>query len=405
MKQFTERSLPFFLVLALTACGGDSTTDAENPDDETTTGFTGAAEWQFVAPVSGDKTECFDFDTNQIMACENSTDWDLKIVHGSGGRATPSFYTNSGVSGSGNGAALGSPFDYTWAELSAFRSGTVDDSGAAVPAQAFSTDKAANAFSDAVFVYGSDHRMSPTYRVFIVTTDRQQLLHNITEADTAFAVQITDYYGGDTGATSGYVSIRWVDVTNSEAEPRTLEVNATSYTAWTHVDLINGTVVDAPADNNWHLAFQRYSVKSNSGISGAGSIGSFKGTAVAEDANAEAVLAALQSADGRWGWVSDLTRGNSAWSVDTASSTLNPAYQGTYPNPLDFGFYLYHPTANDIVPVAHMLSPADTHGVMLRSGEGNSYARVRMTAVTYADAADYNSQRTYRLQFDVQPAL
>lgn len=229
MKYRLERSLPIVMALALIACG-DSDTEKDNAEDTNTgaVGFSQTATWTFTEPESGEKTECFDFDANQTVPCENSTAWDMKIVHGTGGRSTPSFYSNSGVSGDGNGAALGSPFDYSWEQLRAFRSGTVDGTGTAIPAQAFSVDTAANAFSESVFVY-ADRHMTPTHQVFVVTTDKAQSLPDTSTANTAFALQVVDYYGGNTGATSGHVSIRWVDVTDAQADPRTLEINATLY--------------------------------------------------------------------------------------------------------------------------------------------------------------------------------
>lgn len=410
MKYGIERSLPIVAAVVLTACGGSSSDDEKSVDDLANVGFTQSAEWTFTEPESGEKTECFDFDANQVVPCENSTAWDMKIVHGTGGRSTPSFYTNSGVSGNGNGAALGSPFDYRWEQLTAFRSGTVDGSGDTLPTQAFSVDTAANAFSDSVFVY-ADRRMTPTHQVFVVTTDKAQLLPDISTANTAFAVQAVNYYGGDTGATSGHVSIRWVDVTAAQAEPRTLEINATSYTDWTHVDLVHGTVVDAPTDDNWHLAFQRYVVKTNSGISGHGSVGSFKGSAVAEDADDAAKLAALHDDSTHWGWAST-GWSRSSWRVDTAFSTLNPAYKTetdftpkagvARPMQFNFGFYRYHSGVDGHLD--HSLSAATENGVLLRSGEGNSHARVRLTEIRYADDTDYNSQRTYTFAFEVEPA-
>lgn len=399
-------AVPLAAAVLLAACGGSSSSSNDkNPPAESK--FTKTATWTFEQDLTQEKTECFDFDTDSIVACEGTT-WDVKMVHGSSGSATPNFYTNSGESGEGKGAAMGGPFDYDWEKLKGFTDGNVDDNGDTVPEMAFMIDGIDNAFTDALFEYDHDtHRMEPTYNVFVVTTDAGQKLTDIDGLGTAFAVQATSYFGGDTGNQSGNITLRYVDVAGDPSDSsavQTLEIDATSETDWAHYAFSdNGlTKVDAPAGNNWHIAFQRYTVKTNSGISGGGAAGAFAAKAPEEDTEA-AYLAALTNQGDSWGWGA-----RSAWGADGISSSLNPPYQGSYPNAMDFGFYKYYPTdaAGEAVGLTqHMLGANTENGAMIRSGEGNTYARMQIASIEYAevdeDEQPYNGQRTYTIEFDV----
>lgn len=53
---------------------------------------------------------------------------------------------------------------------------------------------------------------------------------------------------------------------------------------------------------------------------------------------------------------------------------------------------------------AHTLGAVPDKGVMMRSAEGNSYARVHLTKIDYADPANARSPQTWTFEFDVQPA-
>ncbi len=63
--------------------------------------------------------------------------------------------------------------------------------------------------------------------------------------------------------------------TASGGEPVETEVDARDYESWVSMNLWTGSVVDvtAPeADDTWDIAFQRFSVKLNGGVSGAGGV-------------------------------------------------------------------------------------------------------------------------------------
>ncbi|MBY0446471.1 MAG: hypothetical protein K2Q15_14835 [Burkholderiales bacterium] len=40
---------------------------------------------------------------------------------------------------------------------------------------------------------------------------------------------------------------------------------------------------------------------------------------------------------------------------------------------------------------------------MIRSAEGNSYARVHLTDIKYADPSNATSTKTWKIEFDIQP--
>lgn len=163
-----------------------------------TSQFTSTAE--FTTTVASGSEACFDFDGNQTVDCA-SAEWDLKL-----GVAGRSFYlrTNSGVSGSGKGGALG---PWTWDELKDYQSATTDPGGSNLTFL-YTADYTGGIFVDkSWYGYGvtqqpGDHKLYPNYRVYQIATDAES-------ADAPqYALQITGYYHPDTAA-SGFFSLRW----------------------------------------------------------------------------------------------------------------------------------------------------------------------------------------------------
>ncbi len=79
-----------------------------------------------------------------------------------------------------------------------------------------------------------------------------------------------------------------------------------------------------------------------------------------------------------------------------------------YPNPLNYGWYTYYPTATaaasaGLPPVAHLIKANVDGASLLRGGEGNTYARFHVTQIAYADPNNASSQQTWTIEFDVQP--
>ncbi len=410
-------------VFMLAACGGSSSNDSP-PAQETPTpapapapaasAFTKAASWTATVPAAG-QAVCYDFDAAAEVADCAGTAWDVKLA--SANRGT-SFATNSGPNGTGQGGAFGGPFEHTWAELQTWQNATTDPTSGAIPANLYFADTAGGAFTgsnaigSAAFEYGigGGHLLYPSYRVFLVTTDASNADASGNSVPV-YAVQLVGYYGGDGGTTSGYVTLQWID----RAQPgviRTATVDARS--GWAYFDLGSGTT--SSETGTWQLAFNRYNVKTNSGVSGSGTVGAFVGSTPAGlyDANNAPVDSAFTAATPE-SMAAQLvaTQAEPAaaanWVRDSASSSLAPAAEGTYPAPLDYGWYRYFSTADSAVAaglpaVAHVMQANPDRGTLVRSGEGNSYARMRLSEIRYADPAVATSQQTWTVQFEVQPA-
>lgn len=418
----------------LVACGGGSSSDdpgagapapapapAPSPAPAPATGFSEEATWTVTLPAAGESV-CYDFDAKAQAACTGIA-WDLKLA--SGGRSA-SLYTNSGPSGDGSGGAFATPFDHTWAELLAWSDAFTDATGAVIPARLYFADTADSVFAgdngiqSEVFEYGlgGGHLLYPTYKVFLITSDSS----NDDTSGTAvpvYALQVTGYYGGGSGTESGHVGFQWIDRAVGAASLRDATVDASS--DWVYFDLVTGT--ESSETGTWQIAFNRYNIKLNGGESGTGTVGGFlaKTPAGLYDGDGNPVPSAFLAFDATTtaSMAAKLTAADLAepaaageWVEDAIGSQLAPAYQGTYspvaPIPLDYGWYDYHPNINAAqaagLPVAHLLKAHPERGSLVKSGDGNSYARMRLAEITYADLNDSGSAQTWTFEFGIQPA-
>ena len=401
--------------------GGDGGGTTPTPTNK----FTQSGEWKFTLPAAG-ASVCYDFDTKTAVASCSGNTWDLKLTSSG---LTGTLWTNSGTSGTGSGGAFGGPFEHTWDELKTYQNATTDPtSGAALPATVYAADAAASVFTGtndiraAAFEYGvtgstTDHSLYPNFRVFLITANSAAVVGStttpVTTGDGVFALQVTGYYGGPGGTTSGHISFRWVTRTTAPVI-QTATVDATS--GWVYYDLVNKRTVDQ--SGTWHIAFNRYNVKLNGGSSGTGTIAGFLGKTPAGfyDTTGKPIAAKFTSTTSTSDTEAELTATDlatpartSAWVKDSNSSALNPAVQGAYPNPLSYGWYTYYPTAaaakNAGLPeVAHIISANPANGTLIRNGEGSSYTRLHLTGITYADPQDANSAQTWTFAYDLQPA-
>lgn len=402
----------------LTACGGGGGDGSPVPGEVSDNRFTKSATWSFVLPAAGSSL-CYDFDAGVEVPDCGGSGWDLKVT--SGGRSA-SLWTNSGTSGAGQGGAFGGPFDHSWSELLAWNDATVDPVDGALPDAVYFKDSVSGAFTgdnaiqSAAFEYGlqDDHLLYPNYRVFLVTADSASASAVGTADAPVFALQLTGYYGGPTGVASGYVSLRWID-RSDPASVRETTVDARSDTQWVYINLATGTEVDA--DGAWHLALSRYNVRLNGGDSGSVQVAGFVGKTptgfydadgmpvVARFAGAHPDEPELLAALGAAGMAEPAAARD--WVADSFHSALNPAYRGAYPDPLDFGWYRYYPTAAAAAPVGlgqHQLEARPEAAALVRSGEGNSYARLHLTGIDYEPAEPaYSGAQTWTIAFDVQP--
>lgn len=74
---------------------------------------------------------------------------------------------------------------------------------------------------------------------------------------------------------------------------------------------------------------------------------------------------------------------------------------------LDFGWYVEYPDARQAdatgLPARLGLRRAmSNRGALVRSGEGNSFARFHLSRIDYQDPADTGSPQTWTFDFDCQ---
>lgn len=419
--------------LALAGCGSDSNDDSTPTGPTTpTSSFTQSATWEAALPASGNSI-CYDIDARAEADCTGNN-WDLKLK--SGGR-TGTLWTNGGTSATvstNKGGTLGSPFDYVWDTLKTWTSATrAPGDTADIPAVAWLADGLKNVFTGsnsigtAAFEYDLDgtHKLFPTYRTFLITTDgsKTHTSSDNTDGVKVFALQVTGYYGGASGTTSGYVSFRFAEKT-AAGTFGTVQTAALldARSGWVYYDLANNAVVDAPTGDNWQIAFNRYSFKLNQGseVGTGGKVGGFVGKTPAGfyDASGNAVVSAFTSSTAATDTLGDLTAADlalpataSGWVKDAFNSPLNPAYQVISGSGMtgdlvaNYGWYTYYSRAADSgLGAGHMIKANPEKGTLLRSAGGNSYARFHLKEISYADNANNSSQQTWKFEFDIQPA-
>lgn len=397
--------------------GGTGTTTDTTAAAPQTDQFTKKASWTVTAPAAGTQV-CYDFDTaTEVSGCTGNT-WDVSLT---GGARSVTLGTNSGVNGSGSGGVFAGEGTglIDWTTLQTWKSGLYFPTGDRVPLRLYFPDVAQNAFtgtneiSSAIYEYGLNggHLMYPSYRVFLITTDSSNNSTTGTAASPVFALQVTGYYGGAGGTTSGHPSFRWVDRSGAGAV-REATVDASA--GWVYFDLISGTT--SSESGTWHIAFNRYSVRVNGGSSGSGSSAAYLALTPDDlytDNGSKPVASALVAAKPE-NYLSYLTSAQipatvQRWQTDGKGSYLNPSFTELASGAYDFGLYTYYPTAAlaeaaGLTATAHVLGANPAKGALVRGGEGSSYARMRLSKIEYADAANARSPQTWTFEFDVQPA-
>lgn len=404
-------------IAALTACGGGGGSDDGGVTPKpppSANKFTQTATWKVTLPPSG-QSICYDFDAKAEVPCSGKV-WDLKLV---GGGRSAELFTNSGPSGEGAGGAFGSPLVHTWSELQKWNDALIDPTSGAIPANLYTADTAKSVFTgsngiqSAAFEYAllGSPQLHPNFRVFLLTTNSSST--DISGAAGAvYALQVTGYYGGPTGATSGWPSFRWINLA-APAAPRTATVDASG--GWVYYDLESGST--STETGTWHIAFNRYNFKLNGGSSGSGTVAGFLSKTPAGFYSADGITPVKEKFAATTNLIDtlpDLTgtltgpTSTSQWIKDSIGSALQPNYTGTYPNAMNFGWYSYYPTAAAAAPVGltqHQLKANPEAATLIKSGEGNSYARMRLSDITYAPATPaYTGAQTWTFEFGIQPA-
>lgn len=169
-------------------------------------------------------------------------------------------------------------------------------------------------------------------------------------------------------------------------------IDATSYDTVAYFNLASGRVValseaEAAASTDWHIAFKRYDVRLNGGASGSGRVVGAVGATQDDfyDGAGEPIANVFVNATANSELehlLADFTE-PARWSSDAIVSTLGEDW------------YVYDYTNGN-------MSANDTKGYLIRSAEGDSYARLRVTDFTFPTRTG-EGITSFNLAFDVQP--
>lgn len=238
-------------------------------------------------------------------------------------------------------------------------------------------------------------------------TNRKEF-NSMTEFNKATALSAVALLGlllagcGGGGSDSGSLPIVEEDAGGTPTEQyQEATIDATSSEDYRYFDLATGqeialTAEQASSSTDWDIAFRRSEIKLNGGASGSGAV---EAAIVAEqedfydasgnpddnvflNATAESELEHL---------LADYTA-----PADLIADSLATQLEGSgsmVAGQLDMGWYWYDFST-------HAITLNDSNGWLLRSGEGESYARFRATALTY----DRTAGLDVTFDFDVQVA-
>ncbi|MDS1308673.1 MULTISPECIES: HmuY family protein [Marinobacter] len=183
------------------------------------------------------------------------------------------------------------------------------------------------------------------------------------------------------------------DETDGSAQTKRQVVDAKSYSQATYLNLNTGatmqmTVEEAQGRTDWHLSFKRDTVQVNGGASGAGN-----------------VAGAVANSQGKF--YDDAGEPNFNLLVNATASSEEEALLAEYPEPgsrdwvsdsitNSFGsdWYSYNPDGG-------IMNANSDNGWLVRSAEGNSYARMRMIEMDFPTRTG-EGIKSFTVAFDVQ---
>lgn len=390
------------LSLSLSGCGGGSdggsnnNTEGDVKPNPTAASFSQSATWE----VDGTKStnSCYDFDSQKEVSCDSST-WDLKFDNQA---RSVQLWSNSGISGSGKGGVFGL---MDWSALKQYTNATIDPDSKRDISSHYQADTNASVFSESAwYAYNlqNKHQLYPNNRVYLITTDSSDASTQSTINKPVYALQVINYY--DDKGESGHPTLRWID-TALPTQVQTKTFDASSYDNWVYINLKTGATMTK--DGDWQVGLSRMNVILNGGDSGSAKVGGYLAktpvgyyddkdkpiTSQFIKDNSAATLADLTTVSGY-----QISADGVPWVVDKKSSSLNPGYTGDYPT-LDYGWYTYS-------GIDHKLTakPEDqAQGALVRSAEGNSYARIRLAEIVYANP-DVPKATKWIYKMDIQPA-
>lgn len=178
---------------------------------------------------------------------------------------------------------------------------------------------------------------------------------------------------------------------NPQGEITSQRLDASSHDTATYLNLETGntlalTADEAAASTDWHLAFRRNDIQLNGGDSGPGQVGGALGVAQSdfytEDGSPNASVFLNATADSEKEHLLAPLSAPESWTSDAVVTEFGD------------GWYTYNRET-------HTVSANPDNGWLLRSAEGDSYARVRVNQFDYPAS---NGGAEFQIDFDVQPA-
>ena len=190
--------------------------------------------------------------------------------------------------------------------------------------------------------------------------------------------------------------------TTQDAEPQEQnyserQLDASDNTDYVYINLdtnteLSLTAEQAASSTDWHVAFRRFSVQLNGGASGPGAVAGAIADAQTDfyDAGGDPLVSVFTNAtpESELSAFEATLAAPGSWTTDSVVTQL----RGT--SSTDGGWYLYN-------PMNGVMSANTENGWLIRSGEGNSYARMRAQELTFATRSG-NGVESFEFAFDVQ---
>lgn len=190
--------------------------------------------------------------------------------------------------------------------------------------------------------------------------------------------------------------------TTQDAEPQEKnyserQLDASDNTDYVYLNLdtnteLSLTAEQAASSTDWHVAFRRFSVQLNGGASGPGAVAGAIADAQTDfyDAGGDPLVSVFTNAtpESELSAFEATLAAPGSWTTDSVVTQL----RGT--SSTDGGWYLYN-------PMNGVMSANTENGWLIRSGEGNSYARMRAQELTFATRSG-NGVESFEFAFDVQ---
>ena len=190
--------------------------------------------------------------------------------------------------------------------------------------------------------------------------------------------------------------------TTQDAEPQEQnyserQLDASDNTDYVYINLdtnteLSLTAEQAASSTDWHVAFRRFSVQLNGGASGPGAVAGAIADAQTDfyDAGGDPLVSVFTNAtpESELSAFEATLAAPGSWATDSVVTQL----RGT--SSTDGGWYLYN-------PMNGVMSANTENGWLIRSGEGNSYARMRAQELTFATRSG-NGVESFEFAFDVQ---